>query len=111
MCTSSLGDRCACYHVERKDVTYIIRCLPQRNEDEEWKEGEDEEQEAGNGSRGGLLHDDREEEGEHDDGDAVVDHEEQDEAGVALGQEAAEAEDHGDEQGVDQDDEEQHQEV
>ena len=88
-----------------------IRCVPQRYEDEEWKEGEDEEQEAGNGSRGGLLHDDREEEGEHDDGDAVVDHEEQDEAGVALGQEAAEAEDQGDEHGVDQDHHEQGQEV
>ena len=86
-------------------------CVPQRNEDEEWKECEDEEQEAGHGSRGRLLHDDGEEEGEHDDGDAVVDHEEQDEGGVALGQEATEAEDHGDEQGVDQDHQEKGQEV
>ena len=86
-------------------------CVPQRNEDEEWKEGEDEEKEAGHGSRRRLLHDDGEEEGEHDDGDAVVDHEEQDEAWVTLGQEAAEAEDHGDEQGVHQNDKEQHQKV
>ena len=85
--------------------------LPQRYQDEEGQEGEDEEEEAGHRPRGRLLHDGGEEEGEEDDGDAVVDHQQQHQAGVGLGQEAGEGEDHGDEEGVHQDDQEQSQEV